>query len=209
MYTTISTPRTTASRVILPTTSSRTTDSPRNMPRFGRFDDRVDFKHCILCGIFIGYGGGKVPEENAFRARELAVHPGITPQYYLREGRVVPSISRANIPRPVYRGPNKVELSGVGSEQLSYRLMAPIDPAARWDTMGENYFVLMDAPCWPWDVFLFHEVCCDELMRHFADGEMSGMDMDTGDTGLESLLEALNDLPQPGRRFPSSLVFSS
>ncbi|EAW09549.1 uncharacterized protein ACLA_037560 [Aspergillus clavatus NRRL 1] len=95
----------------------------------------------------------------------------------------------------VYVASAGIALSGAG--KFEHRLKLPTDPNARWDTMGNAFFLLTKAKCFPWDMFLFHEVCWQRLQKHFGPGEIE----------LHRLYKALRRLPDPSGSFFENVDF--
>ncbi|OJJ35779.1 hypothetical protein ASPWEDRAFT_111234 [Aspergillus wentii DTO 134E9] len=83
---------------------------------------------------------------------------------------------------PVYVHQGEVYLTGVGSKQENFKLRAPNDENARWDTMGDDYVLLVG--CWE-NAYYFHEICWDRFMAHF----------NTDEFDRRRLYEALQYLP--------------
>ena len=102
-----------------------------------------------------------------------------------------------NGPCKVYIDSNEIKLSGLGSEKLDGRLTVPIDRTAKWDTIGDDYIRLMDSPCWPWDLYLFHDVCWQHLTDHFRPDEID----------LSKLFATLDRLPRLFKSTLCTLVF--
>jgi hypothetical protein len=97
----------------------------------------------------------------------------------------------------VYVAFDGVELSEVGSIKEEGFVRVWADRNARWDGMLDDGILLTESTFWPWDLFLFHEVCWQRFTEYFKPGEIK----------LSRLFEVLKRLPIPQGSFSFFLSF--
>ncbi|GAT22269.1 hypothetical protein RIB2604_01503020 [Aspergillus luchuensis] len=98
--------------------------------------------------------------------------------------------------RALYQAAGSIKLSGIGYRKNSDPLKVPIDPDKRWDTTGSDFCTVSDLPCWPRNIYFFHEICWQRLAQHFA-----GDNVD-----YSALYDVLKRLPFPAGYGASSYI---
>ncbi|GLA51161.1 hypothetical protein AnigIFM63604_007509 [Aspergillus niger] len=134
--------------------------------------------------------------------RGLQPNMPMKPEYYLVDTQCIlcgdplydaKGVWRAQY-RALYRDAGSIKLSGIGYRKNSNPLKVPINPDRRWDTMGDDFCTVSELPCWPRNLFFFHEICWQRLGEHIAEDNVDYND----------LYDVLKRLPFPAEDGASS-----